>query len=225
VSPWIRGNPDWPWPAWKMHRFILRKVRCWWTMRCPGLPPRVGARYFSEGRYHYLFELRGRAQLLKIRRDQFYHPLEPVGESEMRGDVELMNELAGEKVAVPGRHLWGGCALTERADRLSTEAPLPDRALMAETFDRLARWSLRSGLVLTDLVEENFGLYRRRLVLLDVERRRCCRLADIGRDPCVRGCIAPIGPDEPPEEILHRFLDRERDALIARYAATDERNR
>lgn len=203
------------WLTWKLHRLALKKSPLWRRLRLPG-GHLFWVRYLAEGCHYYVFRVRGRLELLKVLREQFYEPRRPVGADEAGQGARLLNSLAGRGLAPAALWLDCGAYLVEDAGPPLLPGGLAGPEPLRRFFDELRAWSLETGLVLLDYNEDNWcrdpatGAVK----LVDVEPALTCPLEAMACNEIVRRRLDPaVLAAGQPAQLLAAFLEAEMELL------------
>jgi hypothetical protein len=202
-----------PWFLWKAHRLVLRKWPFWRPFTLPD-GRRMHVRYLAEGKFNYVFRVRGDRRLLKVARKYFYAPREAYDPAEILANCALMNELAAWSLSGRGEHLGGGACMMEDCGRALSSCPSVGTAAVDRAFGDLERYSLAHGTVPLDLHEDNWCWDGERLRLVDVDSTRTCRLDEMSDNESVRQRVPDAGGSAPPV-VLKAFLAEEKRLLLA----------
>jgi len=174
-------------------------------------------KYLAEGRFNYLFRVRGDSWLLRITRTQYYSLAGPVNEQETADNCRLMNSLAEKGLSVHCRQMSGGALLVEDAGERVRRGTISDRKILSDFFSRLKSWSIEQGTVVLDYNEGNWCMRDGVLRFIDVDVNYVCSLNSIRNNRIVLNRIQGICCDTD-EQALSTFLEREED-LYWRYLA------
>lgn len=203
------------WLAWKLHRLVLKKSPLWRRLRLPG-GRLFWVRHLAEGCNYYVFRVRGRLELLKVLRAQFYEPHRVVGADEVRRGAELLNSLAERGLAPAATWLDCGAYLVEDAGQPLLPGGLAGPEPLRRFFADLRAWSLETELVLLDYNEDNWcrDPITGAIKLVDVEPAFTCPLAGMAGNEIVRRRLDPalLAAGEP-ARLLEAFLAAELDLL------------
>lgn len=202
------------WFFWKLHRFLLKNLRPWFSIRLPRGNP-LSVRYRAEGASNYLFAVKGNPQLLRITRAQFYHLDRYVDGQQTCRNCEMMNSLAEWELSVRAEHLGGGAMLVEDGGELLAMRHLSGPAELTEVFAALRRWSMHTGLALLDYNENNWRWKQGQIRIVDVDVNMTCALHELRSNELVLRRIRPEG-HRTDENALAAFL-KEEETLLWNY--------
>jgi hypothetical protein len=206
-----RATPESNWFRWKVHRFVLRKIKPWLILKLPSGAAYI-VRHRSEGTNNYVFDTMDDTRLLRITRKQFYRLDTRVDEQQTQDNCSLMNSLAEWHLSVRAQHLAGGACLVEDAGRNLRRMRRVSREEIRAWFERLEKWSLQTGKAIFDFNAGNFCYSERGLRFVDVEQKFVCPLQEITANKLVRQRVATDGHRHP-EQILAAFLEAEEQLL------------
>lgn len=199
------------WCFWKLHRFVLKNLRPWFSIRLPG-GDLLRVRYRDEGASNYLFAVKGDARLLRVTRAQFYQLGRCVDGQRTRCSCQIMNSLAEWGLSVRAEHLGGGAMLVEDGGEPLAMRHLSGRGQLTEVFTALRRWSTDTGLILLDYNENNWRWKGGQIKLVDVDANLVCPLCEARSSQIVLRRIRPER-HRTDEDALAAFLKEEENLL------------
>ena len=203
-------TPKSNWILWKLHRLILKRIKRWRVLQLPnGKILRI--KYFAEGKFNYVFKIKGDTRLLRITRKQFYQLSHPVDTDEVCNNCKLMNSLAEKGLSVSAKHLIGGACLVDDAGSLLVKYKCCKKDEIFKVFNDLKEWSLENKIVILDYNERNW-CKRAEIKIIDVDVNYTCLLTDIRKNKIVLKRI-DVNKYNSDEMALEAFLLKEAELL------------
>ena len=133
-----------------------------------------------------MFKIFGSSRLLKITKDEFYHKCDSVNANRTQQSCLIMNQLAEEKLAPKCEYLGGSALIVDNAGPQITFEKINTRDCIIDFFSQLKNWSLKHGIVILDLNENNWCFNDARLLFVDIDFEKTCRLQEIRSHPAVK---------------------------------------
>ncbi|MEW6998855.1 hypothetical protein AADZ86_14305 [Colwelliaceae bacterium BS250] len=173
---------------------------------------RFRVKYYAEGKYLYVFKIFGSNRLLKITQQEFYHKCDHVNAKRAEQSCLLMNQLAVAKLAPKCQYLGGSALIVDNAGPQITLEKIKTRDCIITFFSLLKNWSLKHGIVILDLNENNWCCNDEQLLFVDIDCEKTCRLQEIRSNPVVKKRI-DVKAYSDDIEAFAAFLNKEEQLL------------